>query len=62
MIAKFFGALLMVAAVVVGFSVLMMLIGTVVGLLWFAAKAAVVVALAYFGYRLLFGRRESMSY
>ena len=62
MIAKFFGALLMIAAVVVGFSVLMMLIGTIIGLLWFAAKAAVVVGLAYCGYRLLFGRREAISY
>ncbi|MBK37086.1 MAG: hypothetical protein CME26_16350 [Gemmatimonadetes bacterium] len=62
MISKFFGALMIVAAAVVGFSVLMMLVGTVIGLLWFVAKAAVVVGLAYLGYRLMFGRPESMSY
>ena len=62
MISKFFGALMIVAAAVVGFSVLMMLVGTVIELLWFVAKAAVVVGLAYSGYRLMFGRPESMSY
>lgn len=59
MLAKIAGLVLLAAGVFVGFSILIALIGTVIGILVFAVKIAVPVALVYLGYRLLCsGRRE----
>lgn len=58
MLAKLVGLVLLAAGVFVALSVLVALIGTAIGLLMFALKIAVPVALVYVGYRLLCSDRR----